>query len=270
MTVTLLVVVNGSNVDPTLFADLVGTSDVRTIRLTSGSHALAQRFGRELVETPYFAFLDDDDEFLDGTLAHRVALLERDPDAALAVVNGFDYDGSGERLRYAEFARFSDDPALSVLASNWLASCGGLFRTGAVAPEVFEVPEAHYMEWTLIAYRLALSTKVAFSPTPGFRVHDSPGSLSKSIEYQLGAARTLDRMLALPAPKACKDRLREKRAAMMHALAEAHLRRGDRRSGFRFHIRSLGERTGMRYLAFTRYLLLPNHCISSKRPLTTE
>ena len=60
------------------------------------------------------------------------------------------------------------------LCSNppWLASAGGLFRTKTVTPDdLANLPD--YLEMTKLAFRLALTHKVARLDIPTFVIHES-------------------------------------------------------------------------------------------------
>src|SRR5262245_24830754 len=95
--VRLIIVVNGQRFDPELVANLRGRVDIEVVQVAEGSLTRAHLTGRQQVLTPYFSFLDDDDEYLPGALDLRRRALEQDPDADLVVTNGYHYgEGSVE------------------------------------------------------------------------------------------------------------------------------------------------------------------------------
>jgi hypothetical protein len=59
-------------------------------------------------------------------------------------------------------------PLRALKVQNWLASCGGLYRSRSVSIEYFD-EEATYFEWTLLAYKLASKLKMAFVDVPAYR-----------------------------------------------------------------------------------------------------
>src|SRR4051794_10798550 len=70
--VKVIVVVNGARVDPSCYQQLQRMPGLKVSYRSEGSAPLAQHAGRLLVDTEYFAFLDDDDEYLAGALEARV------------------------------------------------------------------------------------------------------------------------------------------------------------------------------------------------------
>ena len=257
--VTVLVVANGPGADAALLADLARLPGVRLLRREPAGVCAARRAGREAVDTEFFCFLDDDDVYLPGAVAARLAPLLADPACDLAVGNGFKMSGTERRLLKTEtdFAAFAADPAGGVLGYNWLPSCAGLFRTDRIPAGLFEPAETHH-EWTLLAFRLALTKRIAFVAQPTFCIGDTPGSLSKQAAHDWAAADAVRTMLALDLPAALRRRVRRKLGAALHARAGICLGQGRRREAWRWHLQSLAEPGGLaRYGAFTRKLLWP-------------
>jgi len=73
-----IVVANGLDCDHDLLSALGRRRDIRLVRRREGGLAAAITAGRELVDAPYFAELDDDDFLLPGALAAREARMEAD------------------------------------------------------------------------------------------------------------------------------------------------------------------------------------------------
>lgn len=192
----IVVVVNGARWDPDLLAWL-GTQPVRIVRIEQGSAPLAQLVGRQQVTTSHFCFLDDDDEYLPGAIDTRLAVLERDPTVDIVVTNGWRSSGVREDAVFQRLASVAKDPLSALFDENWLASCGALFRTDRVGAEFFE--NFHpYLEWTWLAFRLASAGRqVAVADVPTFRIHDTPGSASKSSSYAESERTLYERMLSV-------------------------------------------------------------------------
>src|SRR5690348_6425889 len=68
----VIVIVNGDRVDPECFKQLRGMHNLKVVIQKEGSLPLALRYGRSLVSSPFFCFLDDDDEYLPGGLWQRL------------------------------------------------------------------------------------------------------------------------------------------------------------------------------------------------------
>jgi glycosyltransferase involved in cell wall biosynthesis len=195
-----LVIVNGPAGAPEVLEHLRRRADIRLVTLNEASLPDALRAGRTLVDTPYFAVLDDDDELLPGALRARLEGLEAAPGTDLVVTNGF-LAGFGRReLNIADFRRIEADPLRMLLTQHWLPPCAGLFRTNTITPEFFErIPR--YREWTYLALQLALRRRIAFAACPTFvYCTDTVGSLSKSRAYCLAGPPAIARMLELPLP----------------------------------------------------------------------
>lgn len=262
--VRVLLVVNGRSHDEGLLRSLERSGDVTIDRLASADLPAAISHGRSRVDTEYFAFLDDDDEYLEDTLHRRVGPLLDDPGCALTVSNGHHVseDGDGRRScsMLADGDPLSPDPLRALLRENWLTSCGGLYRSDRVPEAIFADPVPYY-EWTSIAFRLALhldADAFRFVDEPTVRIHDTPDSRSDSAAYRTGELALLDTMLAEELPDDVAERLEEKKSEVLHNLSWFHLQREDRKTAWRYHVRTLVRRGGWRYLPYTRKLLLPS------------
>src|SRR5262249_54630391 len=84
-----IVVVNGARFDPVFIERLKARTDIRLIQIAEPSLFRARRVAFEAVRSTYFAILDDDDIFLPGALAKRLAALRADPTKDWVVTNGF-------------------------------------------------------------------------------------------------------------------------------------------------------------------------------------
>ncbi len=250
-----LVVVNGGGAAPEVLEHLRRRADIRLTRLEEASLPAALRAGRAMVDTPYFAVLDDDDELMPAALQIRLEVLAEAPGADVAVTNGF-LEGFGRReLNIADFGRIQADPLRMLLVQHWLPPCAGLFRTSAVTAEFFEgMPQR---EWTYLALRLALSLKIGFAARPTFVYRtDTLGSLSKSRGYCLAGPAAIARMLELALPGDVRAVLRVRLASDLHAASSYELAAGNYRAAWRWHFKTLAQSSGWRHVPYTARLVV--------------
>jgi hypothetical protein len=252
--IAVLVVVNGNRVDADTLGEL-NEQPVQVDRQQEGSLPKALARGRSLVQTPFFGFLDDDDELLSGALDRRLALMLADSRLGLVVSNGY-RELEGKRSSAVSSLEGVDrEPLRQLLANNWLASCAGLYRTSMVSAAYFERLHA-FAEWTWLGYRLCLAgTQVGVVQEHGFVVHDTPGSLSKSADYHRSYVALFDRMLAENPPLWARKALLVKRCSVLHDLSVKALQNGELAMSWQLHLRSLGSPHGWRYLPYTRHLV---------------
>jgi glycosyltransferase involved in cell wall biosynthesis len=254
--VRVVVVVNGQRFDPDLLERLKQRRDIGVLQLAEGSQTLAQRAGRASVETEFFSFLDDDDEYLPGAIDDRLALLDAHPDAALAVSNGLICGRRGEAPLFTRMARVPHNPLMELFEENWLHNCNATFRTAMVPLRYFE--DSHsMMEWTWLAFRLAMDgLRVVTSDALAFRYNDTPGSLSKTARFTHSRTTLYLRMLAMRPPPEVQETIRKRMCAAWHQVSLVELGAGNRSAALGAHWRSLTSHiSGLRYLSFTRYLL---------------
>ncbi len=194
--VNVIVAFNGSACDPRLIEWARLQPRTRCVVLGGADKPGATLIGRVLVTGEFFCFLDDDDELLPGTLAYRAALMHKHADAACVATNGY-YVVNGKRRRLFEdperFRRSGYARSL-VESNNWLASCGGMFRTDLVSSAYFRELPPH-REWTVVAFRLASRLKVQFEDTPTYCIYDTESSESKKESYMRHAVEICEDML---------------------------------------------------------------------------
>ncbi|MBC7484536.1 MAG: glycosyltransferase family 2 protein [Rhizobacter sp.] len=254
----ILVVVNGRRFDEEHYNELRHMTGLKVVYHEEGSAPLAQRIGRSLVCTPFFAFLDDDDEYLPGGLKARLAPLMADEALDGVASQGVRVvDGADQPFLISTVAVHRD--ALRALASyNWLASCGGLFRTRSVSLDYFDGC-SRYLEWTLLAYKLASTRRLVFIDTPTFRIHDSPQSLSKSPLYRHGEIDMLQTVLQLDLPADVKASVRIRLGKAHHGLSDFYRLQHRMSLAWRHHLKSLRYPEGWRFISYTRKIL-PCRC----------
>lgn len=255
-----LVVINGALFDPGLKTELEERRDIRTLVLDKPGLPNAIHVGRQAVEAEFFAFLDDDDYLLPGSVAVREAYLRANPDFDAVVTNGLREEwGPGARLygRPEELDRIRGDLLGSLLEANWMTPCGALYRSATVPADIFR-DLARYAEWTDVAYRLVDEYRLGFLFDETFVQTDTPGSLSKHG----GQARSLlelhGRMATKLRTKAQRRRWNDRVSRLHHEIAEEERLKHNRGEALRHHVRSLFHAPSIgipRYLAYTLTLL---------------
>jgi hypothetical protein len=255
--VRLIVIVNGAAFDEPLFEEMSRDPRLEVHYLAEANVAAAQRFGRSLVETPYFAFLDDDDEYLPNALHLRLRPMLEDERIDLVATNGFKCTSGKDVLLYKDMTVFREDPLMAVLTKgNWLASGGAAFRSEHVGVEYFD-GKTRFYEWTLLAFRLALDgRRIVLIDTITFRLHDTPGSVSKSNAYKLARLSLTDEMLRFDMPGNILNAVKRLRTIALHELCAYHRLRGDFEKAWQYHFESLQGRYGKRFAPYGLLLLL--------------
>jgi hypothetical protein len=256
--IKILVIVNGNQFDPDLVSSLTTRTDISVQQISAQSLTEAILAGRQTVKTPYFGFLDDDDEYLPGAVDVRIAALSADPSASVVVSNGYRNLEGNDHLAMGNLMNAGVDPLWALFKENWLASCGGLFRTDHLPVKMF-IDIARYLEWTWLAYRIASSgLKLITLDLPGFRIHDTADSESKSQAYLLAHTRIYASMLETTVRPDIARVLKRRVSQSWHSVSEHYLRQGDTRRAWSAHVRSLTYVAGWKFLSFTRHLIVPS------------
>ena len=251
-----LLVVNGQQFEQRALDDYQSRDDVKVIYLEEANFAKARLNGRLAVETEYFSFLDDDDEYLPGAIQLRLQLLEETPEADCVVTNGHYLSESTREVAKQDLHNYEAEPLIALATTNWLGSCAGTFRTASVSEDYFPI-ESRYMEWTATAFLLAndRKIKILFTNEYTFQVNDSEGSLSKSPTYHLAESEVLQWLINRPMTHLARKAWQQKLSRSLHALANVQLKEGRKMDAWKAHMRSLLLPGGYRYLSFTRHLL---------------
>ena len=252
--VKCIICVNGNQWDATTIEALRSRKGVELHRLPEPSLPKAIAFGRSVVRTEFFGFLDDDDELLPGAINERVKTYLSKPNCDLVVSNGIRRTALGDQLLLTRLESVPADPLTSLFEENWLPSCGGLFRTATIGQGYF-VDYHEYAEWTWLAYRLAIEGKrVAIVNRPTFVVNDTPGSLSKSVAYDNAYIALYRRMLDRNPKASIRKVILRRMASALHDQSSASLKRGETFDAARSHFHSLFLPGGLRFLSYTRHI----------------
>ena len=250
----ILVIANGDRIDESVVRMVEGFPRIRVERLEEANVAKAQQFGRRLVTTEFFCFLDDDDEYLPGAFSTRLNELRADSSADVVVTNGLKSVDNEFRINieYPELARA--DPLRALLRENWLASCAAFFRTRSVTPDFFD-GRTCFLEWTLLAYKLASSRVIRFIDTPTYRIHSSDDTASNSSDYRQAEPRVLAAIADLDLPHDVRRAIKAKISHAEHSLSTYFLRQDDWKRAVSHHVRSLGSYAGLKFVPYSRKLL---------------
>jgi glycosyltransferase involved in cell wall biosynthesis len=255
----LIVVVNGSKVYEPLYSKICSIEKIRVSRLEQGLLPAAQRHGRSLVTREFFTLLDDDDELLPNALRLRSDLMSQQPHADVIASNGYiTYDGQKDHLHFDNFHEVQADPFTALMKSNWLSSCGSLFRTRTIPVDFFD-GRTKYFEWTLLALTVLEHGRVVqFLDAPTFRKHEEiEGSLSKSDAYRDATIPFLTGLTEHDLPPRVMVELEKKIGRAFHFKSVRCRRKGHFRDAWKYHIHSLRWGGGARYLLYSIKLLVP-------------
>jgi glycosyltransferase involved in cell wall biosynthesis len=253
----VMLVVNGDRYDPECLAALRARADLRVHYRTEGSLPLALRTGRQLVKAPFFCFLDDDDEYLPGALVTRLRPLIEDDDLDLTVTPGLRCVDGVDRPVLVELTpeAVNRDALAALSVENWLASCGGLYRTASIGLDHFDGVTKYY-EWTYLAHRLALDKKLLYVAEPTFRINDTSDSLSKSVGYRLSELEFLHKLLDLPLPRRARTAIRRKIGGAHHRMSDYCRQQGWPARAWQHHFSSLLYPGGWKYVTYSRHLMM--------------
>lgn len=253
--VRIIAVVNGGHADPGVCQWLEAQPDVHYERVATPSLPLAIFRGREVVQTPYFSMLDDDDEYLVGGTDLKLSAFAGPAGADVVITSGFRQIEQVDEPAMISMDRVPNEPLRCLFESNWLSSCNALYKSSSFPPAFFVDPHP-YAEWTWLAFKIALAKKqlVAINQ-PTFRIHDTPGSLSKSDSYHDAYQALYRRMLEVDPPADIARTIKIRMSSDWHQQATRALSRGNRRNAIACHFRSLVLPAGLQYLTYTRYLI---------------
>ena len=250
-----VVVVNGARVDEALCASIVARPGVTVLRRDEGNVSAARRAGMRLVDGAYFAFLDDDDEFLPGALRTRAEHLDRDGAVDIVFTNGMVRTTDGDEPMFPPGQALDIKPVETFLESNWFASCGCLFRAARVDASHFETRHV-YFEWSDLFFRLvAANRRFAYVDAITFRKYeDHPVSMSRSDTSRLAYPALLAELVERPLPHALRATLQQRFHRALNNASLLCLTRGKLRRAIGYHAWCLMN-GGWRYAPYTRKIV---------------
>lgn len=199
-----LVVANGPDCDPSILESLCHNNKIRFVYMNEASMPKALLKGREIVDTPFYSELDDDDILLPDALKIRLNIMQHEPDTDVVVTSGFISNGNKTTVNIVDFSEFQSNPLQMSVNTSWLLCGSALFRTDTVTQDYFEgMPK--FLEWTYLAVRLSLSTTISFVNTPTI-VHYMHHSFSvwDSRECKISQPDALRRIMQLELPDETK------------------------------------------------------------------
>jgi glycosyltransferase involved in cell wall biosynthesis len=249
------VIVNGSARDPDVTRALMADGRLRVHIVEEGGLANALQVGRRLVDTPWFAELDDDDILLPHALESRVEALVRHEDHDCVVTNGYRRRLGEDTLHVADMDVIERDPIRAFWDFNWLLPGSYLCRTDRVRPDLFD-GSPDFLECSYLALRLATTYRIRFLQNPTVIWHQcTPASLSNSRAYILSQPQAHEHLLKLELPPYARRKVLERIVASLHSGSDFFLGEGAWLEAWRWHLRCLLRQGGYRYLPYTRKLL---------------
>jgi glycosyltransferase involved in cell wall biosynthesis len=127
-TVIPIVVVNGDRYVPAALETLKRRRDIRCLYLDRGNHTDARLAGRQAVQTEFFGMLDDDDEYLPGTMGLRLDPRVSDPSVDVVITNGYRHQNGQDVIQFPGLSDFGRDPLGVLMDHPWLHGGGVTFR----------------------------------------------------------------------------------------------------------------------------------------------
>ena len=251
---SIIVVANGARVSSSVLAWLATRSDIRVIRLRSGSHPLARRVGAEMAESEFLAFLDDDDELMPDTLGRKIAQFREHPEIDVLVTDGLRVNGSTvTKIFPPPEARWTDFVE-TMMHVGW-GACSLTLRRKNIDLSAFDA-ELRHMEWTLTALELARHHQVAFLDEPTYRYYeDTPNSLSKLAEHNLAAPEVWRRLSKSYSGTRYDAAVRRRYGIMCHNGSWECARQGTMRDAWHLHAESLRSPGGAAFVLYSARLL---------------
>lgn len=254
--VETLVVVNGQWFEPSLLKTVTDTEGVTVLMLATPGISNARLQGRKHVTTPYFLFLDDDDELYPQALLELLATFDTSSiDTGLVVADAYNDYRCANYGFFPSPAEIERDPLNALLAKNWLITQSALFKTALCSAHFFDIQTVSN-ECTMIAFNLALEgIKVRVNEQVLALIHDQVDSESKSERFITQEPMVIQWMLTKNLSREIKVKLRRKLASAFHSNSVFYL---DRKMFFKAmvaHVRSLLIPDGDHYALYGRHIL---------------
>nr|WP_324292092.1 glycosyltransferase family A protein [uncultured Desulfuromonas sp.] len=254
--VKIIVVVNGDKYDPLCLEWLERQRDVLLKVVDRPSAPFARYVGRCLVDTPFFATLDDDDQYLESALDQRIAAMDDVSHPDLVVTNGFFKRGENLRKLYYRFIVAKRDPVAGILVENWLNANNALYRAETVGEDYF-LDYHPYIEFTWLGYKLALDKKVIrFLDEETFIVNCTDGSLSKSQQYYDSHLALFEKMASISPNKKVTNLIMGKIGDFYHDRSGYALRERRFKDSLVDHFYSIFKYRQLKYILYTRKIII--------------
>jgi glycosyltransferase involved in cell wall biosynthesis len=255
VSVAILVVINGNRFDHNLLTK-VKNYGVGILILEKAGISSARLLGRQNITSPYFMFLDDDDELYPYSTKELLqSFNSSNSDIGIVIADAY----SCQRQRNFGFVstpeEIESNPLKALLKENWLIIQSALFKTESVPAFLFDI-ETTSNECTLLAFRLANhNIKVKVNTKPLAIIHDSPNSESKSEHFITKEPDVIKTIIKMDLPKDITSELKQKLSKSFHNNSTYYLNRGLIFKAIHAHINSLILPGGFKYLLYTRHLL---------------
>ncbi|MCC5827188.1 glycosyltransferase [Alkalimonas sp.] len=252
----ITVVVNGQRFSSIVVEWIKSQSDINYIYSEKGSAPHAQLIGRQSVQTDFFCFLDDDDEFLPYAIDTRLEKIKENPGTGVVVTNGYTLKSGTKKIQYQNLEQLVNSGIDGLLVSNWLGSCNHLMRTSIVSSSFFDDYHPYY-EWTWLAFKLCdKKITLAAIDTTTFIYNDTEGSASKSLDYRISYEKLALKMLKKVKERRHKSLIKIKLSNHYHRMAEYELKKENFSSAVKFHVKSLASNGLIKYIMFTRHIII--------------
>jgi hypothetical protein len=190
-----------------------------------------------MAQTDYISFLDDDDEYVTGSLDARVSFLDANPNVVALATNGLVSNGGEQRKFIPPIPTLPVDPILRTLSHGWQSAMLTL-RRGRLDFSVLDTELRHH-EWTYTALCLALTSTLAVVDVVTFRYYRTLGSLSHDDQHVLTEPDMLKRALTLFRGTPYEKVLRRRLGRALNDAATLLVARGAPSDALALHLRAL-------------------------------
>lgn len=252
--VTCIIIVNGIEASEPLVGSLQEDGRLVCIVEPNADKAAATLLGRKHVRTEFFAFLDDDDELLPGSLIQRASHLREHPTLACVATNGEYVKRSGIGPVFHNTQQVIGKYVRALLhGRNWLAAGGATFRTAMVGEEYFADLPPH-REWTLIAFRIATRLPVEFLDISTYRIYSTLASQSKTPTYMEAGALVTQLMLEWDGRPAHVPAIHRRAIGAYRQACSYHRINGDFTRAWHFYRKAVSSPFGLSFVPYSALL----------------
>jgi glycosyltransferase involved in cell wall biosynthesis len=259
--ISILLVFNGDRYSQNSFEYYSKIENLSVLESDDIGVSKARSFALKFIDTKYFMFLDDDDEFIPNSLHIPLALLEEDLQLDVLVFNGFKQNIKNNTydVCFSKFNIKCHDLEKQLIEENWLASAGAIYRNATVAHEIFSnLPD--YLELTVIASRIARECNIKLTSDKLFKINtNSNERSSRSLSYFKKQPEVLKLIQSETNNVEFKALLNEKISAAWHELSDLALNEGEMTLAWKAHFKSLNSlKSFLKFILYTRTLILTN------------